>query len=100
MPHFADTSKYTPEEFEIWDMLIEHQGETFRTAKGLEFTYTIVGNQLAIDRKKNPINRGAVNSALKTANELKVVTGPKKLNVFGASYLYPIFLDLGICFKE
>ena len=25
-----------------------------------------------------------------------LVTGPKKLGIFGASYLYPIFMELGI----
>ena len=32
----------------------------------------------------------------KKAQELGCVTGPKQLGVFGASYLYPVFLRLGI----
>ena len=34
--------------------------------------------------------------AYKKAQELGCVTGPKQLGVFGASYLYPVFLRLGI----
>ncbi len=28
--------------------------------------------------------------------ELQVVTGPKKLGVFGASYIYPVFIEIGV----
>jgi hypothetical protein len=38
--------------------------------------------------------------AYKKAVELGVVTGPKKLGVFGASYLWPIFVELGVCRKN
>lgn len=30
---------------------------------------------------------------------LKIVEGPKKLGVFGASYLYPVFVRLGVIKK-
>ena len=47
-------------------------------------------------RKKRSITRSRVNIALKETLEMNgKVSGPKKLNVFGASYLYPIFLRLG-----
>ena len=31
-----------------------------------------------------------------TGLELQVVTGPKKLGVFGASYIYPVFIEIGV----
>ena len=34
------------------------------------------------------------------AQELGCVTGPKQLGVFGASYLYPVFLRLGIIYAS
>jgi hypothetical protein len=38
--------------------------------------------------------------ALRKALELnRIVSGPKKLGCFGASYLYPVFLELGIIKK-
>ena len=50
----------------IWLLLQQHQGETFHTAKGLPFTYTIRGG------------------------------GPKKIGCYGASYLYPVLLALDV----
>ena len=106
MAHYADTSNYTDEELALWNRLIELQhekqlqSEKFKTARGLEFTYHITGNELFIDRKEKSITRSTVNMAYKRALQLGKVSGPKKLQVFGASYLYPVFLELGICSKE
>ena len=97
MAHYADTSNYTQGEFELWDRLIEHQGETFVTARGLPFTYSIARNEMYIDRKRKSITRAAVNATYRKAVELGVVTGPKKIGTFGASYLLPIFLKLNVC---
>ena len=103
MAHYADTSNYTDEELLLWNRLIELQhekqlqSEKFKTARGLEFTYHITGNELFIDRKEKSITRSTVNMAYRRARELKVVSGPKKLGVFGSSYLYPVFLEMGIC---
>lgn len=81
----------------LWRVLIKYQKEPFYTVKGLEFTYYIKGNELFVDRKDKSITRASVNVALQKAIELNlVVSGPKKLTSFGASYLYPIFLKLGI----
>lgn len=35
----------------IWQLLQQHQGETFHTAKGLPFTYTIRGGELFVNRR-------------------------------------------------
>ena len=106
MAHYADTSNYTDEELLLWNRLIELQhekqlqSEKFKTARGLEFTYHITGNELFIDRKEKSITRSTVNMAYKRALQLGKVSGPKKLQVFGASYLYPIFLEMGVCSRE
>ena len=60
--------------------------------------------QLVIDRKEKTITRNTVLLAYQKALEIqeseRCVSGPKKLGVFGASYLYPVFLALGICRRE
>lgn len=50
-----------------------------------------------VDRKEKSITRSSVEMAYLKALEMDgVVTGPKKLGVFGASYLYPVFVRLGV----
>ena len=96
---------------EIWSMLLAHAGEKYTTARGLPFTYhqkiSRTGEplgELVIDRKEKTITRNTVLLAYEKALELMetegCVTGPKKLGVFGASYLYPVFLELGICRRK
>lgn len=93
----------------LWEAIVAFAGYSFQTAKGLEFSYTVkrnndnsMGNEIFVDRKEKSITRSSVNKAFQKAAELgggdfpAVVAGPKKLGVFGASYLYPIFLKLGI----
>ena len=97
MPNFADTSQYTPQERALWEALKEHEREPFATVKGLRYTYTIIGNELFVDRRGKSITRASVNLAYQRVVELEgKVNGPKSLGVFGASYLYPIFLRLGV----
>ncbi len=88
----------------LWDALIELQGETFLTAKGLAFTYIIrerrdgeLGGEMFISRKEKSLTQSTVFMAYHKALELGgVVKGPKKLGTFGASYLFPVFISLGI----
>lgn len=96
MPRYADTSAYTPEEVALWEHLSSCAHRTFHTAKGLEFTISIRGNELIVDRKEKSVTRASVNRAYHRARELGgIVPGPKTLGTFGASYLYPIFCALG-----
>lgn len=81
----------------LWATLLEHQSQTFYTARGLEFTYTIRGGEMFVSRKEKSITRASVELAYKRAAAMGgVVSGPKKLGVFGASYLYPIFIGIGV----
>ena len=88
----------TPQE--VWAMLQAHEGETFYTAKGLPFTYTIRGGELFVNRRRKSITVSTVRRALEKITLLEaageVITGPKKIGCYGASYLYPVFLQLGI----
>ena len=84
----------------IWQLLQQHQGETFHTAKGLPFTYTIRGGELFVNRRRKSITVSTVRSALEKITLLEaageVITGPKKIGCYGASYLYPVLLALGV----
>lgn len=84
----------------LWDALIGVQREQFITAKGLTFTYTIRGNEMFVSRKDKSLTRATVALAFHNALALQRsgegVAGPKKLKTFGASYLYPVFIRLGV----
>lgn len=81
----------------LWEALMLFQGDSFYTAKKLEFTYTIKGNEMFVSRKEKSITRATVNMSFRKAVALDgFVTGPKKLGTFGASYLYPMFIRFGI----
>lgn len=84
----------------IWKTLVLFQKEEFLTAKGLEFTYYIRGNEMFVSRKDKSITRSSVSVSAEAAVAIQrkglKVTGPKKLGTFGASYLYPIFMRIGV----
>ncbi len=81
----------------LWKTLELLQDETFYTAKGLPFTYAIRGGELFVSRREKSITRATVELAFQKALDLgPEATGPKKLGCFGASYLYPLFLRMGI----
>lgn len=81
----------------LWEVLILFQHYPFRTTKGLKFTFTIRGNEMFVDRKEKSITKATVGLALDKALALgNDATGPKKLGCFGASYLYPVFVRLGV----
>ena len=96
----ADLSGYSDEENAFWSLLEEKQSLVFRTARGLDFRYRIVGSEMFVSRKTKSITRSSVMMAYRRAKELHTVTGPKQLGVFGASYLYPVFLKMGACSRE
>lgn len=84
----------------LWSMLLYLQGCVFLTAKGLKFTYKIKGGEMFVNRKSKSITQAMVFMAFRKAMELGgTVAGPKKLGTFGASYLYPIFVRLGVIKK-
>lgn len=81
----------------LWEMLERLQGSEFLTAKKLKFTYKIKGGEMFVNRKEKSITQATVLVAFHKALELgDKATGPKKLGTFGASYLYPVFVRIGI----
>ena len=94
------TTTPTPEETALWNQLVSLQGTTFQTSKGMEFTYTIRGGEMFVERKEKSITMSTIFLSFHRVQELqqegKLITGPKKIGTFGASYLYPIFIKLGI----
>ncbi len=85
---------------QVWDTLTVLAGLPFQTCKGLDFTYEIRGNEMFVSRKEKSITRATVEISFRKAIAVQkkegAVTGPKKLGTFGASYLYPVFLQLKI----
>ena len=89
----------------LWEKIKENEGRAFKTARGLPYTYSIKRNkdgeqlgEIVIDRREGKtITRSTILLAYKKAVELgSIVKGPKKLGVFGASYIYPVFLKIGV----
>ena len=77
------------------------------TAKGLRFSYVLKRGknglptaEIEIDRKEKTITRATICLAFRTVIEIQkregYVSGPKQIGGFGASYLYPMFLRLGV----
>lgn len=98
------------EDERLWQQIISLEGQLFTTARGLEYSFHVKRNrqgemlgELIFDRKEKTVTRNTILLAYHNATEIQAeegcVSGPKKLGVFGASYLYPIFLRLGICTK-
>lgn len=84
----------------VWELLQAHQGERFVTAKGLPYTYIVRGWELFVDRRSKSITFSTVAAALRKIDDLlargEVISGPKMIGCYGASYLYPVFLQLGV----
>lgn len=82
---------------ELWDKIVENQGKRFYTVRGMEFTYCVKGGCVFISRKDKAITKATVKMAYEEAAKLDFeVKGPKKLKCFGASYLFPVFLEVGV----
>ncbi len=75
----------------LWTEITAHQGETFYTKKGLPFTYHIKGGELFASRRERSITRSTFEAAYrKIMKNPDEVTGPKKLNVYGAPYVWAV----------
>ena len=92
-------------EEKLWQELTYLQGCLFKTygrngVGGVDFTYKIRRGEMFVDRKEKSITRATVMKAYRRVVELDgMVMGPKALGAFGASYLYPVFLKMGIIKK-
>ena len=74
----------------LWQLLTEHQNETFYTMKKLPFTYVVKGGELFVDRRSKSITKATFGQALNKLKENPQITGPKSLNVYGAPYVWAL----------
>lgn len=87
----------------LWDEIRAYEGKEFLTKKGLPFTYTIKGGELFTDRRERSITRSTFEKAYEklirdqTGEDApKKIVGPKTLNVYGAPYVWAVFMGIGI----
>ena len=65
------------------------------------YSRILMRRDIQINRKKKSITRSSVKVALKVTLEKNgSISGPKKIGVFGASYLYSMFLRFGLIDAE
>ena len=90
------------EEEYLWKTLSEVSGRIFHTVgKGsVKFTYTINDDEMIINKEDKSITRTSVITAYHKAKKMCIVKESKAIGTFGASYLYPIFIQLKICKAE
>lgn len=88
----------------LWDAIVAFADYPFKTEKGLSMKYTVEGREIFFNRKEKSVTKATVVKAFQQARRVQkeegCVSGPKKLGTFGASYLYPVFLRLGVCSKN
>ena len=100
MGRFAKIEQYTADENEFWEKFCACEGHGFSTIKGLQFSFEVRGNEVFFDRKAKSVTRSTIIRGYRKALELTAnggrITSPKQLGVFGASYLLPVLVRLGI----
>lgn len=76
---------------DIWNRIAKHEGEIFRTIKGLELKYKIIDNKIYHNRTKPPI----LKSDLKRIYEKFPIEKPSDIQglVRGSAYVYAILSD-------
>lgn len=88
----------------LWDAIEAFEGYPFTTDSGLPFKYTVKGGEVFFNRKTKSITRASVIKAYHRARQIQIdegfVGGPKLLGTFGASYLYSVFLRVGVCTRN
>lgn len=91
----------------LWDIIEVHEGSKFETKKGLPFTYTIKGGELFTDRRERSITRSTFEKAFEKLYKDQVgetaprqIVGPKTLNVYGAPYVWAVFVGIGLIEEE
>lgn len=89
---FREAKNFPAQSEVVWEMILICQNRPFHTVRNCEFRYTVRGHEIKISRKEKTITRATVDAALRRALKQETVSGPKQLGVFGASYLYPLFL--------
>ncbi|MFR8609416.1 MAG: hypothetical protein ACLVDL_05520 [Faecalibacterium prausnitzii] len=91
-------------EMYLWETIEVFSKYPFVTEKGLPLKYTVRGGEIFFNRKEKSVTKATVMKAFRQARQIQAekgfVKGPKELGTFGASYLYPVFLRIGVCKKS
>ena len=74
----------------LWSVIVSLQGKVFYTSKKLPFTYTVKGGELFTDRRDRSVTRSTFERALEKIRSDPAIKGPKRLNVYGAPYVWAI----------
>ena len=79
----------------LWDVIRAYEGKQFLTKKGLPFTYYIKGGELFASRRERSITRSTFEKAFQKIQENpQEISGPKKLNVYGAPYVWAVLATI------
>lgn len=91
-------------EIYLWRTVEAFANYPFATEKGLPLKYAVKGGEVFFNRKEKSVTKATVMRAFHQARQIQAekgsISGPKELGTFGASYLYPVFLRIGVCTKN
>lgn len=90
-----ETSVFNGGISELWAAIAAKQGDTFYTAKNLPFTYKVKGGELFTDRRERSITKSTFERAYEKILADPSIQGPKKLNVYGAPYVWAVLKKIG-----
>ena len=79
----------------LWSVIVSLQGKVFYTSKKLPFTYKVWGGDVFTDRRDRSVTRSTFERALEKICSDPAIKGPKKLNVYGAPYVWAILKTVG-----
>ena len=79
---------------QVWKNIKAHEGETFYTVRGYEFTYQVSGNAIRVNRA----NQNLTYSNFEQTIEMWPVNGPGELSqtIRGSAYVYALLADARI----
>lgn len=81
----------------LWQEMNTLQGCLFSTCKGLDFTYRIQGGEMFANQREKSITKTSIIAAYRKVRQLGgEVAEPKQLGVLGSSYIWPVFLKMGL----
>lgn len=90
----------------LWKTVAAFEGYPLKTSSGLDFTYEFKknrhgekGNEIVVSRKEKTITRSSIEIAFRKVIDRNeplpvAMSSPKELGVFGASYIYGLFIRL------
>ena len=76
----------------VWNNIKSHEGETFRTVRGIEFTHVVVEDYILINNdKKRRITKDSIKTAITINNPSS--SKIQKQGIWGPSYVWGIITD-------